>query len=316
MKIRFLLISLLCAQTISAGAAGLVFTGEKDGNSELFRFDPKIMQIEQLSSASSNEMQAAISPDGVTVAFISDKSGAPSLYLAGINQLKSEWNNISTGMGAYANPAFSPDGSKIAVRYAPDPELPLTKTQLVIVDPMTKKQTVLLESSILFPGSDQEPVYVIDRPEWLDDQTLLFVIIEYADLETMRITSSSIKRVTLNDGKVIQVAGGESYFDEKGQGRGYKASMPKKNGGLISFVAIEGNVDRTPMSMTLEGKDKKVLPIQDPQFFGPVWNVGKEFWYGIQDDDGKPSIVIKSDGEKTRKTIPFAGPAFEPAFIP
>ncbi|GAB1351577.1 hypothetical protein MASR1M12_03070 [Erysipelotrichia bacterium] len=69
-------------------------------------------------------------------------------------------------MGAYANPAFSPDATRIAVRYAPDPQEPFAATCIVLLEPQTRKQEVVIDSSKLKTSENSDTVVVVDRPVW------------------------------------------------------------------------------------------------------------------------------------------------------
>jgi len=314
-NIKFFLVLLL----VSTGAAAqpfAIFTGEKDGNADLYRIDLKNFKIEALTQSPSNEFQAAVSPDGRQVAFVSDKDGAHSLYLMDLASPSAEWKNISLGIGAHANPAFSPDGKKIVVSYSPDPERIFSNSRLVSLELDSKKQNVLLDSTKWTSAGEGQAFLFLDRPLWIDSENIVFVAIEYGDLESMRITSSGIFRMNVADPKPIHLCGGESYFDEDGNPKGYKASFVKKVGNFLTYVAVQGHTDRTPMWMDFDGKEKKVLPIHDPDFFGPVFLLDKDFLYGVQDQESNLKLAYTKDGEKEKKLIPFPGNAYEPILIP
>ena len=315
MKLTVVLIFFLLFSVTAGAQSFVVFTGEKDGNSDLFRMDLKTLSSEKVTNLPSNEMQATVSPDGRRIVFVSDKGGGNSLYIAELANPASGWSDISLGMGSHANPAFSPDGKKIAVTYAPDPERIYANTRLVQLDLETKKQSILIDSTSLNPASDSQAVMAVDTACWIDLENLVFSEVEFSDSDFLRITSSGIFRLKIGDPKPVHLAGGESYFDDTGNARGYRATMPKIVGQYITYSAIEGKIRRTPMYMTFDGKDKKVLPFSDSDFFGPVFIVGMDFLYGIQDDDGKLGLAIGRAGEKERKTISFPGSAMEPVLV-
>lgn len=304
------------AKSAPSGDSAIFFTGEVNGNADLYRLLIPSMKVTPLTRAPSQEIQPAIAPDEKRLAFISDKSGANSLYMVDLENPTATWTNLSIGIGAHANPAFSPDGAQLAFSYAPDPEEPLKNTRLMVLDLKTKKATAILDS-VNWPSAKEARAYrVVDRPQWIDVENLVFVAIDYSDDEARRITSSGIHRLHLPDGKTTHLAGGESYFSAEGKPQGYRATMPRSTGKSMTFVAVEGQFNRTPMVMTADGKNKRVLPIQDADFFGPALPLGKDFLYVFQDQDGKTGLALQTPPDKVRKAISFAGTAMDPVLHP
>lgn len=308
-----------------AGAAwagpAVFFTGEIAANPDIYRIDLGSMNVSRLTTASSAEMQPAVTADGKTIAFISDAGGASSLHLMSPESPETPWQNFGIEMGAYAHPAFSPDGAQIAVSYAPDPEAPLLNTRIATVDVKARTQKIVLEGKSVRPGYEGSdgPILVLDRPQWIDDANLVFVALEYADAESGRLTSATLYRLNLADKAITRLTGGESYFDEKGVPRGFKASVPwcKPDGSVITFSAIQGHLDRTPMGMAIDAKNKRVLPIKDQDYWGPAIQIGGEYLYGFRDENGQLKLALTTQGGKgPRRVLPFEGAALDPVLIP
>lgn len=317
----FFLLGFLSAPLFAKPIA--VFTGATEDSSDLFALDGESLATLPLTTEKSREEQPAISPDGKKIAFVSDQTGARSLYWADFVQPLGKWESISPGMGAYSNPAFSPDGKTIAAAYGPDPEDPWKSTKIVLVDPVGKKQTVALECAALRPPDPGGSITIVDRPTWVNDKAIVFVEIEYSDPQAPRILSSTLHRLDLSTGKTQRLSGGESYFDENGKPKGFMATLPfycgpeTSQAGLLTFVAVQGRLDRTPMTMTPDGSDKKVLPLNDEDFFGPVFPIGNRFLYGINDQSGKSGLAIQETGKNAaRKLVPFAGDVRDPTPVP
>lgn len=293
----------------------LIFTGEATETRDLYQIDLERMTIQPWLKTSDNEEMAAVSPDGSRVAFVSDRQGAMSLYLLPVTSANATGTDISAGPGAYSFPAWSMDGKQITVSYAPDPEARLFNRRLVLLDPETRQQKTLIDSAT-WPKSEGTEM-VLDRPLWLDEKTLIFVAIEYADpADAPRIVSSTLYRLVLPDGKPERLVGGESYFDASGSSRGFSATFPTRHGSGIAFVAREGRFKHTPMITSADGRKKQVVPLRDPAFFGPVIEVGKGFVYGIQDEEGGLKLMYLPAAKQKAVPIPFAGEAYEPVLMP
>jgi TolB protein len=74
--------------------------------------DPSMLRLRKLTSRPSIETEPAVSPDGKQLAYISDRTGKPQIYLMDLGSKKV---SRLTHQGAYnTSPAWSPDGSFIA----------------------------------------------------------------------------------------------------------------------------------------------------------------------------------------------------------
>jgi hypothetical protein len=316
MKLRVLFI-LMCCWCLPLGAESrALFTGEVNEQTDIFQLDLESGVVKPFIQHPADDMMPDVSADGKQVALISNRRGAHSLYIGDMADPTRELVNMSPGMGAYANPAFAPDGRALAVRYSPDPEAPFQKTQIVLVDIASRTQKPLIDCSSFQPAGGEDQIFVVDRPKWIDPDTLLFVLVEYGDPEFMRVMKSGIYRYSLTEKKALHLAGGESYFDEAGKPLGYKASMPVFRNNFITFTAIEGSFHRTAMFMPADGSKKNQLPIRDHAFFGPVFLIRGGFLYGTQDEEGR--FGLSRFGEKGKKIDPvsFSGNAMEPVLVP
>jgi len=311
---------LIAVPTLSATAAEVIFAGEKNGQFDLFIADLSTSQIKQLTETPANEVMPTVSPDRGRVAFISNRSGAESLYLMPIDNA-SETTDISAGMGAYGYPAFSPSGGKILARYAPDPQEPMIDTQIVILDPQTRHQEIVIDSGKLKTSENSDSVVVVDRPVWVSEALIAYVLAEYSDLESGRISKSTIYMFDLKKREQVRVAGGESYFNEEGSPMGFKATMPVvfAAGELdrtLVFTAIRGHVDREPMKFSLSGSDKGIVELGDAEFFGPLFPAGDGWVYGVINDEGTTGLAWRAkDLKEPRRVLPFVGRIVTPAIV-
>lgn len=316
-KLWVMTVVLLVAGSLVCSAQGVVFSGDGGNGFDLYVVNPADMQIKRVTGPGSNEVMPAVSPNG-KIAFVSDKTGGDSLYLMELSQPGKSWQNISIGMGAHANPSFNRQGDQVAVRYAPDPEAPLSATWIAVIDHASRNVKKVVDSSRFIIGGELVPV--VDRPTWVDAGTIAFVLVEYSDIEAGRVSRSTIMSVDLASNEVKRLVGGESYFDEEGRARGYMATMPyaSSDSGVeeILYVAVEGRVRRIPMIMSASGEDKRVISLNDQNFWGPLLVASETIVFGTLNDEGTRGISIRLPGEHSSfRQVPFQGEAVEPALF-
>ncbi|EKD83995.1 MAG: Protein tolB [uncultured bacterium] len=322
MKItKVLLIAIIVVSPLLCQAAEIVFCGSSNNQFDLYRADLKTGKILQLTQTDAEESMPAVASDGKKIAFVSDRAGANSLYIMNLDGLASEVVNISAGIGAYANPCFSPDASKIAVQYAPDPEVTWANTSIVLLDPATRKQETIVDSCKLKTSENSETNTVVDRPAWVSESLLIYVLAEYSDPDAPRLTKSTVYMYDLKKQQHVRVAGGESYYNAEGEAMGFKAVMPsviteKDLSHSLLFIAVRGATDRSPMKLTLPAGEKGVIELSDPEFFGPMLYVDAHWIYGTMNSEGVTGLAWRAgDGKEARKTLDFAGSIIYPAVI-
>ncbi|PKL43864.1 MAG: hypothetical protein CVV41_08875 [Candidatus Riflebacteria bacterium HGW-Riflebacteria-1] len=318
---KFLLIAIAAVSPLLCEAAEIVFCGNTDNQYDLYRADLKTGEIIRLTETAAEELMPAVAPDGKKIAFVSDRAGANSLYMMNLESQTGEADNISAGMGAYANPCFSPDGSKIAVQYAPDPEITWASTSIVILDLTTRAQQTIVDSARLKTSENSGTTTVVDRPAWVSDNLLVYVLAEYADPEVGRLSKSTIYMYDLKKQQHNRVAGGESYYNAAGEPMGFKAVMPsvvseKDLSRALLFTAVRGATDRSPMKLTLPSGEKGVIELSDPEFFGPMLYVDAHWIYGMMNSEGVTGLAWRAgDGKDARQLLNFAGSIIYPAVI-
>jgi dipeptidyl aminopeptidase/acylaminoacyl peptidase len=321
MKKSVLLLMMLHLAIASTGfAAEIIFSGQRDQQFDLFKADLSSGKVTQLTQTDADEIMPCVSADGARVAFVSDRQGAHSLYLAE-SQTFDQPKYISAGVGAYANPKFSPDGSKIVVRYSPDPEAPFANTQIVILDYQKLQQQVIIDSNRLAIPPNSETVAVVDWPLWVSDNLFVYILAELTDEVSGRMTRSTLYMYDLKSDRHIRMGGGESYFTDSGRSMGFKATMPTiieetPGAKYVAFVAIKGNVDRQPMQLSLTGSGKGAVALEDSEFFGPLLFAGNTWIYGTMDEDSVTGIAYKADAlQSPARKLKFSGAIVYPTLL-
>ena len=93
--------------------ASIVFTSEREGSADLFRVKPDGTALERLTDDPSYDDQAAFSPDGRQLVFVSSRNdGFAHLWTMDLQTRQAK--PLTSGSGGDFRPSWSPDGSWIA----------------------------------------------------------------------------------------------------------------------------------------------------------------------------------------------------------
>lgn len=122
-----------------------------DGYPHLYLLNSEGRVIKQLTKGSFSDTSAAISPGGRLIAFTSDRSGTPQIYVMGIDG--TDLRRI-TPQGYADSPSFSPDGMLLAFSFRPPFE---NKFQIYIADVITGTIIRLTDE-----GGNENPVFASD----------------------------------------------------------------------------------------------------------------------------------------------------------
>lgn len=106
----------------SADAQWMVFTSERNGSADLYRVHPDGAGLERLTDDPAYDDQAAVAPDGNTVAFITTRGGGRAhVWLLDVNTRAA--TQVTSGDGSDFRPSWSRDGQWIAFSSARDARL-------------------------------------------------------------------------------------------------------------------------------------------------------------------------------------------------
>jgi TolB protein len=99
----------------------IVFTSERFGSADVFRVHPDGSGIERLTDSAAFDDQAALSPDGRTLAFVSTRdTGTANIWLLDIPIHR--FRNLTRNTAGNFRPTWSPDGKWIA--FSSDRDMP------------------------------------------------------------------------------------------------------------------------------------------------------------------------------------------------
>jgi Tol biopolymer transport system component len=97
----------------SRDGAWLAFTSEREGSADLYRVRPDGTDLERLTDSPAFDDQAAFSPDGRQMAFVTSRAnGTADLWTLDVQTRRAR--ALTSGAGGDFRPAWSPDGTWIA----------------------------------------------------------------------------------------------------------------------------------------------------------------------------------------------------------
>jgi len=99
--------------SVSLDGKWVVFTAEHQGLADIYRVHPDGSGLEQLTRDPAFDDQGALSPDNMTLAFVSTRGGGTAnVWL--LNIAKNEYRNLTHNQAGNFRPRWSPDGQWIA----------------------------------------------------------------------------------------------------------------------------------------------------------------------------------------------------------
>ena len=102
---------------VSHSTNSIIFTSNRSGWINYWRKSPNEEDLDMVYSEESNQTDAKLSPDGFTLAFVSNTNGTTRLSEINLNEPKSKKELVVPDIGTVSAPSWSPDGNKIAYNY-------------------------------------------------------------------------------------------------------------------------------------------------------------------------------------------------------
>ncbi|HJR81427.1 MAG TPA: DUF5050 domain-containing protein, partial [Anaerolineales bacterium] len=90
----------------------MLFASNRDGNSEIYSLNLSNQSIARLTNNAAQDMQAALAPDSVRVAYVTNQDGNNEIYLSGLDGRVPL--NLTSHSADDQQPTWSPDGNWIA----------------------------------------------------------------------------------------------------------------------------------------------------------------------------------------------------------
>ncbi len=112
--------------TWSAKGDWIAFTSERDGSADIYRMHPDGSGVERLTEHPAYDDQAAFSPDGKRIVFVTTRAGGTAdLWILDVATRKA--HALTSGPGGDFRPSWSPDGKWIAFSSDRASNLPMAK---------------------------------------------------------------------------------------------------------------------------------------------------------------------------------------------
>lgn len=282
----------------------VVFTSERHGSSDIYRVRTDGMAVERLTDHPAFEDQAALSPDGSTVAFVSTRdAGSTDIYILDLKTKKVR--NLTKSVGADYRPSWSPDGRRITFSSDRDTKLLRSKgnweqaqaASVFVIDADGGNLRKLSSAEGQFAGS----------PKWSPDGARV-VFYELSVGDTFRArqlpTQGSI------DSRIVSVDVATGARVEHASGPGLKVAPQFLD---VTRVAYLGKSGPTATLMFSSGEKGRVGDIG-----GPAWSRdGRQVVYHSGQIDTIPAARTPGGllhGRDTQYDLRFASgfPAISP----
>jgi Tol biopolymer transport system component len=211
----------------------VVFTSERHGSADIFRVPVNGMGLERLTDDQAYDDQAALSPDGGSLAFVSTReSGSTDIYVMDLKTRKVR--NLTRSAGGDFRPSWSPDGQTIAFSSDRGTKLQRAKGRWEHVQ-AASVYVVRADGRDLRKLSSEGQL--AGSPKWSPDGTRL-VFYELAVADTFRARGLA-DQPTL-ESRIVSIDIATGGRTEHASGPGLKVSPQFVGPGRIGYLAKSG----------------------------------------------------------------------------
>lgn len=211
----------------------VLFTSERFGSADIFRVRTDGTAIERLTEDPAFDDQAALSPDGRTLAFLSTRdAGSTDIYLLDLGT--GLVRNITNAPGGDYRPSWSPDGSKLAFSSDRGASLPMATGRWEHLHPVGVYVMDTKGSGLRKLSQDGQ---LSGSPKWSKDgQRLVFYEVALADTFRARWVPDQAQI----ESRIVSVDVETGVRSEHASGRGLKLSPQYIDVDRIAYLAKDG----------------------------------------------------------------------------
>ena len=211
----------------------VVFTSERHGSADIFRVRTNGMGLERLTDSPAFDDQAALSPDGNSLAFVSTRdSGSTDIYVLDLKTRQTR--NLTNSPGGDYRPSWSPDGRRLAFSSDRGTKLQRSKGNWEQVHPASVYVVNADGRDLRKLSSDGQ---LAGSPKWSPDGArVVFYELAVADTFTARHLDA---QATLNS-RIVSVDVATGARVEHASGSGLKLSPQFLDAKRIGYLAKSG----------------------------------------------------------------------------
>jgi len=282
------------------GSLRLVFHSDRDGDLDVYTMALDGADVRQLTNEPGQDYEAAISPDGQTFVFVSDRAGSgedndTQLYLMdadGSNVRRLTFGANAEGLVIDDYPHWSPDGRFVTFgRNTISAEQPL-KADIWLIEVETGDERNLTEM-VEERAFDSTPSFSADG------QSVLFESNRDGDFDIFRVSVDTLQVVQLTNEEGIDIEAKES-----------------PDGRQVAFASNRDG-DFELYVMDADGSNVRQITFNDESDRCPIWSPdGKLLSFFSERDDDREIYVIEPDGSGERRVTNSPGRDEVPNWLP
>jgi Tol biopolymer transport system component len=212
----------------------VVFTSERYGSADIFRVRTTGMELERLTDDPAFDDQAALSPDGNSLAFVSTReTGSTDIHI--LDMKTRQTRNLTHSPGGDYRPIWSPDGRRIAFSSDRGTKLQRSKGNWEQIQ----------EASVYVVGADGRDLRKLSSgegrfagsPKWSPDGTRV-IFYELAAADTFRVRGLGAQATV--ESRIVSVDVATGARVEHASGPGLKLSPQFLDSNRIGYLAKSG----------------------------------------------------------------------------
>ena len=242
--------------SLSFDGEWVVFTSERHGSADIFRVRASGMGLERLTDSPAFDDQAALSPDGNSLAFVSTRdTGSTDIHVLDLKTRQTR--NLTNSPGGDYRPSWSPDGRRLAFSSDRGTKLERSTGHWVQVQAASVYVVNADGHNLRKLSSDGQ---LAGSPKWsLDGARVVFYELAVADSATVR----ELRTQVTVESRIIAVDVATGARVELASGPGLKLSPQFLDANRIGYLAKSG----TTAALTFTSGEK-----------GSVGDIGNPSW--------------------------------------
>ena len=279
----------------------VVFTSERHGSADIFRVRANGMGLERLTDNPAFDDQAALSPDGNSLAFVSTRdTGSTDIYVLDLKTRQTR--NLTNSPGGDYRPSWSPDGRRLAFSSDRGTRLQRSKGNWEQVQAASVYVVDADGRDLRKLSSDGQ---LAGSPKWSPDGARV-VFYELAVADTFRARGLGAQATV--ESRIVSVDVATGARVEHASGPGLKLSPQFLDANRIGYLAKSG----TTAALTFSSGEKGSVRRHWKPVLVARWPPGRVSQRTDRDDSGGPHAGRVAVMAATRNTTSASRAGFRP----